>query len=93
MKLYGAARNHDPGCAAARVAPGDPRDRQITEHLIQRPGGLRLYGLAQPGLIFGDRQISLGERLTEAGDDLLPFTVADPDLGIAVGRVMRSSRW
>ena len=86
MNLHSAACSRDRGCTTAGVAAGDPVDRKVAERLIQRAGRLSFQSLVEPGLIFGYRQISLGERLTEVGDDLLPLTVADAHAEIGVGR-------
>ena len=85
MNSYAAARSRGPGCAPVGVVARDPADRKIAENLAQRAGGLGFEGLVEPRLVVGYRQISLGERLTEAGDDLLPLAVADPDAGIGRG--------
>lgn len=90
MYAYAAARSRNPGCATLGVVPRDPAYGKIAENLAQRAGGLSFEGLVEPGLVFGYRQISLAECLTEAGDDLLPFTITDSDAGIGVGRGMRS---
>lgn len=92
MNPYAEARGRNPGCAAAWVALGDTPDWQVAKQPIQRLSGFGLHGLAEPGVVLRYRQISLGERLTEASDDLLPLTVANSDAGISVGSVMRSPR-
>jgi hypothetical protein len=92
MNSYSAARSRGPGRVPLGVVARDPADRKIAENLAQGAGSLGFEGPVEPGLVVGYRQISLGERLTEADDDLLPLTVADPDAEIGVGRAVWSLR-
>jgi hypothetical protein len=84
MNSNATARRRGLGCAPLGVVASDPAYGKIAENLAQRAGGMGFDGLAESGLVIGDRQISLSERLTKAGDGLLPLTVADPDAGIGV---------
>jgi hypothetical protein len=66
MNPHAAPRSRDSGREPLGVVTRDPSDRKVAEKLTSYGGCLSFQGLVEPGLIFGDRQIPLGERLTEA---------------------------
>src|ERR1700677_4254007 len=85
MNTYAATYGRGPGRASTGIAACGPVASKVVERLPQCAGRLSLQGLAEPGLVFGYRQIALGERLTKAGDDVLPLAVATPDAEIGAG--------